>query len=81
MFDFVRVLRSLIRQSNIAVFIEDSLYIIFFTLTIFTYATDRSRGQLRWFMFAGAGLGFIVYILTIMALGTFVGWFFGNFIF
>ncbi len=64
-FDFLRVFRIIIKHKKSVVFVEDFLFILFFMLTVFTFSTEAVRGELRFFVFLGAFLGFVIYILTV----------------
>ena len=64
-YDFFRVFRILINHNQTAVFVEDVVYTFFFAMTLFVYSTERARGELRFFIFLGAFLGFVVYTLTV----------------
>ncbi len=68
-YDIFRCLRLIIKHNNISVIIEDAIYIIIFSLSVFTLILERARGELKAFMFVGAIIGMILYILTI---GNFV---------
>lgn len=61
-FDFFRVIRIIKKHSTVAVFIEDVLFIIFSFMCIFIYTMEKARGEIRFFIFLGAFLGFILYI-------------------
>lgn len=64
-FDFFRVARILVKHRKIAVFVEDFIFTILFFLAFFIYSTERARGQLRFFVFMGAVLGLLIYILSV----------------
>lgn len=68
-FDILRVIRIIKKHSSIAVFIEDMLFIIFSSICIFIYTMEQARGEIKFFIFFGAFLGFILYIVTV---GNFV---------
>ena len=65
LYDFFRVFRILVKHNKTAVFVEDVIYTFFFAMTLFVYSTERARGELRFFIFLGAFLGFLVYTLTV----------------
>lgn len=64
-YDMFRVLRIILKHNNIAVFIEDVLFTVFYGLCIFVYITELSRGYIRFFIILGSLLGFTLYILTV----------------
>ena len=64
-YDFFRVLRIVKKHNKTAVFFEDTLYTIFFAISLFIYSTENARGQLRFFILIGALLGFLLYIFTV----------------
>ena len=68
-FDILRVIRIIKKHSSVAVFIEDMLFIIFSSICIFIYIMQQARGEIKYFIFLGALLGFILYIVTV---GNFV---------
>lgn len=65
LFDFLRVIRIIKKHSSFAVFIEDMLFIIFSSICIFIYIMEKVRGEIKFFIFFGAFLGFILYIFTV----------------
>lgn len=64
-YDCFRVIRIIKKHNYFGVFIEDFFFIISSSLILFIYCTEKSRGEIRFFIFAGALIGFTVYILTI----------------
>jgi len=64
-FDMFRVARIIFKHNRTAVFIEDTLFVVFSSLVIFTYCTEAVRGEIRGFIIAGVILGFILYIITV----------------
>ncbi len=68
-YDFFRVLRLIKRHKASIVFIEDFIFIIISSIVLFVFSTEYVRGEIRFFIFLGSLLGFIVYILTV---GNFV---------
>ena len=64
-FDILRAFRIIIRHHRFAVFAEDFLFTVFFMLTVFTFSTEAVRGELRFFIFTGAALAFVIYLLSV----------------
>lgn len=64
-FDVLRVIRIIKNHSSFAVFIEDVLFIVFSSLCIFIYIMEKARGEIKFFIFVGAFLGFILYIVCV----------------
>ena len=64
-FDIFRVIRIIKKHSSVAVFIEDILFIIFSSICIFIYIMEQARGEIKFFIFFGAFLGFILYIVSV----------------
>ena len=64
-YDIFRVLRILIKHNSFVVFIEDIIFTLFFGMSLFIFATEKARGEVRFFMLFGALLGFIIYYMTI----------------
>lgn len=64
-YDILRALRMTFRHSYLAVFAEDFVFALLFGLAFYSYCTELTRGQLRFFVIAGMALGFAAYILTV----------------
>lgn len=64
-YDMIRMVRILLPHHKVAIFVEDMFYIVFFAMTVFIFTYEKARGQLRFFIFIGAILGLIIYILTV----------------
>lgn len=64
-YDFFRVFRIIIKHNKTAVFFEDVFFTFIFAMTLFIYSTEKARGELRFFIFLGAFLGFILYVFTV----------------
>lgn len=48
-----------------AVLVQDIIFWLIYGFAIFCYATFAARGQVRFFIFFGSLIGFVLYILTI----------------
>lgn len=64
-YDMFRVARIVLKHNRTAVFFEDFFFVVFSALALFAYCTENARGEIRGFIFFGAFLGFILYILTV----------------
>ena len=64
-YDFFRAFRIIIKHRMLYVFVEDFIFTFFFAITIFIYTTEKGRGEIRFFIFFGALLGFFIYLITI----------------
>ncbi len=63
-YDFFRVLRIAFKTKPITIFFEDLLYAIIYALITFCILLLRCSGTLRFFIFAGEGVGFILFRIT-----------------
>ncbi|MCD7823507.1 MAG: spore cortex biosynthesis protein YabQ [Oscillospiraceae bacterium] len=72
-FDILRILRITIPHNEIAVFIEDFFFTLFFGLVFFSFSVEMLEGQLRLYVLAGMALGFGIYLST---LGRIISWIF-----
>ena len=66
-YDLFRALRIIFPPAarDGAVLVQDILFVLICGFGLFCFATLEGRGQLRFFMVFGSGLGFVLYILTI----------------
>lgn len=71
-FEIFRTVRVALSHKDIAVFIEDVLFVFIFFLSFFTYCGVMAKFSLRGFILVGMLLGFVTYLLTI---GRAVRWF------
>ena len=60
-YDFFRVLRLAVSSKPATVFFEDLLYAIIYAIITFCILLLRCSGRLRFFIFAGEALGFILF--------------------
>ncbi len=63
-FDIFRILRKVIKTSNIITYLEDILFWILVAIIIFTLVFVTNNGELRWYEFLGVALGVIFYQLV-----------------
>lgn len=64
-YDQLRVVRTVIRHSVSLVDAEDILFFLTAGLGFFGLLYIRNEGSMRWFAFAGCGLGTILYLKSI----------------
>lgn len=66
-YDCFRVLRIVFPPAakSGAVLVQDIVFWLIYGFAIFCYATFAARGQVRFFIFFGSLIGFVLYILTI----------------
>lgn len=64
-FDFFRVIRALKKHNAVSVFIEDMFFVMIYFLVMFIYTMEKSRGEMRFFVYVGSLLGFTIYLLTV----------------
>ena len=57
--------RTVVPHNTVLVDAEDILFLIFASVGFFLTAYERNYGILRWYAFAGVGLGCMVYLLTL----------------
>ncbi len=71
-YDCFRALRIIVPPlaKDGAVLVEDILFCIICGFSVFCFSTLAVRGQIRFFVFLGAALGFVLYILTVGSLVT-----------
>ncbi len=62
-FDIFRILRKVIKTSNVITYIEDILFWILVAIIIFILVFVTNNGELRWYEFLGVALGVIFYHL------------------
>lgn len=62
------LVRTLIRHARAVVDAEDILFLMAAGFAFFLVAYEKNNGILRWYAFAGAGLGMLVYIHTVYAI-------------
>jgi spore cortex biosynthesis protein YabQ len=65
LFDVFRAIRICFKNNTVAVFIEDVIYFIIATVCLFIFVFIFGEGQLRFFVFVGAFLGFNLYFFTV----------------
>lgn len=64
-YDGIIILRKLIRHSGIFVSLEDLLFWIGCAIAVFYMLYEENNGILRWFAVAGAGVGMLLYKVTL----------------
>ncbi len=64
-YDFFKVLRLIGLDFKIAAFVEDILFFLIATVTMFSYYMQITNGKFRIISLVAAALGFIVYSLTV----------------
>lgn len=64
-YDWIRVLRNIIRHPNFIMQLEDGLYWISVSLFIFFIMLNKNYGEIRAFSICGVFLGMIIYFFTI----------------
>ncbi len=71
-YDCFRALRIIFPPAakDTAVLVEDILFCIIAGFSLFCFSTLAVRGQIRFFIFLGAVVGFVLYILTIGSIVT-----------
>lgn len=60
-YDFFRVIRLAVSSKPTTVFFEDLLYAIIYAIITFCILLLRCSGRLRFFIFAGEGVGFLLF--------------------
>jgi spore cortex biosynthesis protein YabQ len=65
LFDFFRVLRRVIKTSNIITNIQDIIFWVLVTTMIFAIIFFNNDGELRWYEFLGTFIGVLLYSLVI----------------
>lgn len=64
-YDLFRIFRKTLKHPNILIQVEDLLYWIFVSLTMFYILLHKNYGEVRAFSIIGAFLGMIIYFLTL----------------
>ena len=64
-YDVFRILRIALPHGKAAVFLEDILFCLIWSLSLVMLAAVCARGELRLFFAVGSLMGFIVYLLTL----------------
>lgn len=64
-YDVFRILRIAVKDNSIIIFFEDLLFFISASIFTFLFIFSVNSGQLRWFIFLGLILGFVVYYFTL----------------
>lgn len=67
-FDLFRVARKLVRHKATATTIEDAVFWLFSTLFMFYLLQRVNSGEMRFYLFLGAALGAILYLMTLSPL-------------
>ncbi|MBR6792249.1 MAG: spore cortex biosynthesis protein YabQ [Ruminococcus sp.] len=80
LYDIFRILRIALPHSSIAVFLEDFLFCLIWSLSLMMLSSVCARGELRLFFAIGSLLGFILYMVTlgrlvIASAGKFISFF------
>jgi len=80
-YDVFLILRRLVRHSLLMVSLEDLLYWIGCAVGVFMMLYEENNGVLRWFAILGAGVGMILYKVSISEyiidiMSTVIGWIF-----
>lgn len=64
-YDIVRAARLSVKHAAVAVFIEDTVFMLFAGTVYFAFCAQLLEGKLRLFALAGFALGFFAYLLTL----------------
>lgn len=65
LYDLFRIFRMMINPHYIGIFIQDVVYFIISGIITFLFVLGLNRGEARFYILAGEGLGWIGYHLTI----------------
>lgn len=79
-YDFFRILRIAVKTHSVIIFLEDLIFFICAAIATFFFIFQTNTGQIRWFIFFGLIVGFVLYYLTIGKLVIKVSEFIINFI-
>lgn len=72
LYDIFKVLRLVGLNSKLLIFIEDILFFLVATVTIFSYYMQITDGKFRIYSLVAAAIGFLIYFLTLERLVFFV---------
>ncbi len=64
-YDLIRIIRISISRGKLAVIVCDVIFCIFFCLATFLFCLTVNEGELRLYLMAGEGLGFLVYYFSL----------------
>lgn len=64
-YDVFRILRIAVNTHSLIIFFEDIIFFIVSAVSTFLFIFHVNSGQIRWFIFLGLILGFIVYYFTL----------------
>jgi len=67
-YDWFRVFRRIIKHNNTFIQLEDCLYWIFVSLTVFIIMLNKNYGEIRVFSICGVFIGMIIYFILISSL-------------
>jgi len=67
-YDWFRVFRRIVKHNNMFIQLEDCLYWIFVSLTVFIIMLNKNYGEIRVFLVCGVFIGMIVYFILISPL-------------
>lgn len=65
LYDLFRIIRMIINTRNIAMFVQDVIYFVVSGLITFAFVLAFNRGESRFYILAGEGIGWIAYHLTL----------------
>ncbi len=65
LYDFFRIIRMMINPRNIAIFVQDVIYFIISGVITFLFVLGFNRGEARFYILAGEGIGWILYHITL----------------
>ncbi len=64
LYDIFRLIRMIINLRNIFMFIQDVIYFLVSALITFLFVLVFNKGESRFYILAGEGIGWIIYHLT-----------------
>ena len=65
LYDLFRIFRMMINHRYIGIFIQDVIYFIIIGVVTFLLVLGMNKGEARFYILAGEGIGWIAYHLTI----------------
>lgn len=67
-YDLFRITRIALLLPSLLILLEDLLFFLFSSVTLFGFLLENSDGQIRWFILLGVVLGWTVYYFTVGSL-------------
>ena len=64
-YDIFRIIRATLPSGHIAVFVEDSIFMIIASIATFIFSISFCNGYFRVFVIVGEVLGFVIYYCTV----------------